>query len=132
MKGKETGANKDIIDDRQAEGDQNLGSLDWRRQATSTVHAAGVPPSLRNVHETSIADKDCTNNLHHAFKQLVEYSQPSVWMVIKQLVGYSQPSVWMVIIQSLQQDESMNSMPLLRNARNNAAVKLIKRSPSDP
>ena len=88
--------------------------------ASNTISVRRIPPPFEprkwNIHEATIKDTDCTNNMceswNHAFNRLVCRANPSFW----------------TILQALQRDQSLAAVTILRNQRGQPPVKRAKRS----
>ena len=77
------------------------------------------PPEKWNVHETTIANGDRTNNLCESWNR-----------AFRQLVGYSHPTVW-VAIESIRKDAAMVRTHLQNDARGEPLRKRVRRETKD-
>ena len=74
------------------------------------------PPTVWNVHEATLANRERTNNVcegwNHAFANIVGHRHPSLW----------------VLLGALQQDQTLVATALLQEVRGQPPAKRIKRS----
>jgi len=74
------------------------------------------PPLLWNIHDATLADKDCTKNLCESWN-----------CGFTNLVGHHHPSLW-TLVEALQQDEALATTAIIQKARGQPPVKRVKRS----
>ena len=74
------------------------------------------PPSLWNVHDATLADKDRTNNLCESWN-----------CGFASLVGHHHPSLWK-LVEALQHVEALATIATIQEASRQPPVKRVKRS----